>query len=114
MVCEEEKFKNIVEMNMERLKIGVCYDDIIFPSFVDKFNFNSRSFIKYLKQICSFKRVKTNLREARELQKQYDNKNICITFYNKDSNSKVNVYKLKTEYFAEPKYKDIGTDPIDI
>ena len=112
MDCVDDRFKHIVDMNIDRLKIGICCADIIWPSFTDKHNY--RQFIKYLKQICSFKRVYKHLREARHLQKQYDDNNIDITFYQPNNISKVYVYKLNPEYYTEPIYKHIGTDPIDV
>ena len=42
----------IIEMNKERLLIGVCYDDIIFPSLTNKL------ITKDLKKICNVKRVR--------------------------------------------------------
>ena len=110
MECANERFQHIVDMNNDRLKIGVCYDDIIWPSLADKSNY--RQFVKYLKQICSFKRVRKNQQEARQLQKQYDDNNIGIMFYQPNNKSRVNVYKLNSDYYTEPKHRDIGTDPI--
>ena len=95
----------IIEMNKERLLIGVCYDDIIFPSLTNKL------ITKDLKQICDVKRVRKNQREAQQLQKKYDELNLNIKFYSPDNKSRVNVYTLKTD--VEQKYKDIGTDPIN-
>ena len=63
------------------------------------------------KEICDVKRVRKNQREARQLQKKYDELNLNIKFYSPDNKSRVNVYTLKTD--VEQKYKDIGTDPIN-
>ena len=114
MESVNESFKRIVDINTERLKIGVCYDDILWPSSINKPLTQDICFIKHLKQICSFKRVRKNQQEAREMQKQYDDNNIGIMFYQPNNKSRVNVYKLKPEQYTESFYIDIGTDPINI
>ena len=112
MQSVNESSTHIVDMNNDRLKIGVCYDDILLPSSTDKHNY--RHFIKYLNKICNTKRIYKGSREARELQKQYDANNIGITLYIPRNRSKITVYRLKPEYYTDQIYKDIGTDPINI
>ena len=111
MQSVNESFKHIIDINNDRLKIGVCYDGIIWPPLADKHNY--RLFIKHLNKICYTKRIYKGSQEARELQKQYDANNIGITLYIPRNRSKITVYRLKPEYTG-PIYKDIGTDPINI
>ena len=90
-------FEDIINNNYKRLRIGVCYDDIIIPDSENKPN--RKLFIQELNRICNVKRVRKNQKIARGLQKQYDEANMNINFYSPDNKSRVVFYTLDNHKF---------------